>query len=210
MTMTTVLVIDDQPIVLEGCRRVLEDAGIRTVIQAGNLVSGYRLYYRRRPDVVVIDLNIRGPKLRGLSLIRRISSHGRRTRILIFSMNDDPAVVTSALEAGASGYLLKDSPSEELVKAVEQVRAGTAYLSHQLVSQIVFRGQSSRPDPLSNFTQREIHTLTLLGQGKRYSLIAEELGISYKAVVNITSRLRVKLGVSSLPELIRKAVELLS
>jgi two-component system, NarL family, invasion response regulator UvrY len=63
--MTTVLVIDDQPIVLEGCRCVLEDAGIGTVVQARNFVSGYRLYYRHRPDVVVIDLNIRGPKLLG-------------------------------------------------------------------------------------------------------------------------------------------------
>ena len=112
MTMTTVLLIDDQPIVLEGCRRILEEAEIGTVIQARNLVSGYRLYYRHRPDVIVIDLDIRGPKLRGLSLTQRISSHGRRTRILIFSMNDDPAVVTSALEAGASGYLRKDSPAE--------------------------------------------------------------------------------------------------
>jgi two-component system, NarL family, invasion response regulator UvrY len=210
MTMTTVLLIDDQPIILEGCRRVLEDAGIGNVIQARNLVSGYRLYYRHHPDVIIIDLNIRGPELRGLSLIRRIGSHGRRTRILIFSMNDDPAVVTSALEAGASGYLLKDSPSEELVKAVEQVRAGMSYLSHQLVTQIVFQGERSRPDPLSNFAQREIEVLTLLVQGKRYALIAEELGITYKTVVNITSRLRLKLGVSSLPELIRKAVELLS
>jgi two-component system, NarL family, invasion response regulator UvrY len=208
--MTTVLVIDDQPIVLEGCRRVLEDAGIRTVIQARNLVSGYRLYYRRRPDVVVIDLGIRGPKLAGLSLIRRIRSHGPRTRILIFCMNADPAVVTSALEAGASGYLLKDSPSEELVKAVEQVRAGMSYLSHQLVTQIIFRAERSQRDPLSNFTQREIETLTLLSQGKRYGLIADELGVSYKTVINITSRLRLKLGVSGLPELIRKAVELLS
>jgi two-component system, NarL family, invasion response regulator UvrY len=141
MTMTTVLLIDDQPIVLEGRRRVLEDAGIGNVIQARTLVSGYRLYYRHHSDVIIIDLNIRGPELRGLSLIRRIGLLGRRTRILIFSMNDDPAVVTSALEAGASGYLLKDSPSEELVRAVEQVRAGMSYLSHQLVTQIVFQGR---------------------------------------------------------------------
>jgi two-component system, NarL family, invasion response regulator UvrY len=125
-------------------------------------------------------------------------------------MNDDPAVVTSALEAGASGYLLKDTPSEELVKAVEQVRAGMSYLSRQLVTQIVFRGENSRLDPLSDFTQREIDTLTLLAQGKRYALIAEELGTSYKTVINTASSLRLKLGVSSLPELIRKAVELLS
>jgi DNA-binding NarL/FixJ family response regulator len=208
--MTTVLLIDDQPIVLEGCRRILEDARIGNVIQARNLVSGYRLYYRHDPDVIIIDLNIRGPELRGLSLIRRIGSHGRRTRTLIFSMNDDPAVVTTALEAGASGYLLKDSPSEELVKAVERVRAGMPYLSHQLVTQIVFQGERLRPEPLSNFARREIEVLTLLVQGKRYALIAEELGISYKTVVNIISRVRLKLGVSSLPELIRKAVELLS
>jgi two-component system, NarL family, invasion response regulator UvrY len=180
------------------------------VIQARNLVSGYRLYYRHRPDVVVIDLGLRGPKLAGLSLIRRIRSHGPRTRILIFCMNADPIVVTSALEAGASGYLLKDSPSEELVKAVEQVRAGMSYLSHQLVTQMIFREEGSRRDPLWNFTQREIEMLTLLSQGKRYNLIAEELGVSYKTVINITFRLRRKLGVSSLPELIRKAVELLS
>ena len=210
MTMTTVLLIDDQPIVLEGCRRILEDARIGNVIQARNLVSGYRLYYRHHPDVIIIDLNTCGPELRGLSLIRRIGSHGRRTRTLIFSMNDDPAVVTTALEAGASGYLLKDSPSEELLKAVEQVRAGMSYLSHQLVTQIVFQRERSRPDPLSNFAQREIEILTLLVQGKRYALIAEGLGISYKTVVNIISRVRLKLGVSSLPELIRKAVELLS
>ena len=208
--MTTVLLIDDQPIVLEGCRRVLEDAAIGNVIQARNLVSGYRLYYRHHPDVIIIDLNIRGPELRGLSLIRRIGSHGRRTRTLIFSMNDDPAVVTTALEAGASGYLLKDSPSEELVKAVERVRAGMPYLSHQLVTQIVFQGERLRPEPLSNFARREIEVLTLLVQGKRYALIAEELGISYKTVVNIISRVRRKLGVGSLPELIRKAVQLLS
>jgi len=75
---------------------------------------------------------------------------------------------------------------------------------------VIDAGKFTRPDPLSDFTQREIAVLTLLVQGKRYALIAEELGISYKTVVSITSRLRLKLGVSSLPELMRKAVELLS
>jgi two-component system, NarL family, invasion response regulator UvrY len=208
--MTTVLVIDDHPIVLKGCRRLLEDAGIETVLEARKLVSGYRLYHRHHPDVVVLDLKLRGQELGGLSLIRRISSHGPRTRILVFSMHDDPAVVTSALEAGASGYLLKDEPSEELVKAVEQVRAGMSYLSHQLAVRVVLLRKSPRPDPLADLTQRQIETLTLLSQGKPYGLIAAELGVSYKTVVNTSYQLRLKLSVGSLPELIRKAVELLS
>jgi two-component system, NarL family, invasion response regulator UvrY len=128
--MTTVPVIDDHPIVLEGCRRVLKDAGIKAVIQADNIVTGYRLYYRHCPHVVVTDLGMRGQQLRGLSLIRRISSYGSQTRILVFCMSDYPAFVISPLEAGASGYLLKDTPSEELVKAVERVRARMSYLSH--------------------------------------------------------------------------------
>jgi two-component system, NarL family, invasion response regulator UvrY len=157
--------------------------------------------------VVVIDPGMGGEKLRGLSLIQRISSRDSRTRILAFCMGSDLAVVTSALEAGASGCLLKDSPSEELVKAVERVRAGMSYLSHELATQAILRAKSSPHDQLSNLTPREIETLTLLSQGKPYGLTADELEVSYKTVVNITHRLRLRSGVSSLPELIRKAVE---
>jgi two-component system, NarL family, invasion response regulator UvrY len=208
--MTSVLLIDDHPIVLKGCRRVLEDAGVDTVLEAGDLVSGYRLCFRHHPDVVVVDLKMPGQELGGLSLIRRIRSHGPQTPILVFSMYDDPAVVTSALEAGATGYLLKDSSSEELVKAVEQLRSGKPYLSHQLALRVALLRKNPQPDPLAGLTHRQIQTLTLLSQGRPYTLIAAELGVSYKTVVNISYQLRLKLGVGSLPELIWKAVELLS
>jgi two-component system, NarL family, invasion response regulator UvrY len=208
--MTSVLVIDDHPIVLEGCRRVLKDAGIETVLEARDLVSGYRLCYRRHPDVVVIDIRMRGKEFGGLSLIRRISRHTPRPHILVLSMFDDPAIVSSALEAGAFGYLLKDAPSEELVKAVEQVRAGKPYLSHQLAVGIVMRGQNPPLDQLADLTQRQLLMLTLLSHGKSYDLIAHELGVSYKTVVNIGHQLRLKLGVGSRPELIRKALDLSS
>jgi two-component system invasion response regulator UvrY len=206
--MTSVLVIDDHPIVLKGCRRVLEDAGVQVVLEACDLVSGYRLYHRRHPDVVVIDLNMGAQDLGGLPLIRRIRLRDSRTQILVFSMHDDPAIVTSALEAGASGYLLKDCASEELARAVEQVRAGRPYLSHQVAIQVALRQSNPQPDSLANLTQREIQTLTLLSQGRSYDLIAAELGVTYKTVVNASYQLRLKLGVRSLPELILKAIEL--
>jgi two-component system, NarL family, invasion response regulator UvrY len=121
--MTSVLVIDDDPIVLKGCR-VLEDAGVQIVLEARDLVSGFRLYCRRHPDVVVMDLKMGAQNLGGLSLIRRIRLRDSRTQILVFSMHDRSAIVRSALEAGALGYLLKDCASEELARAVEQARAG--------------------------------------------------------------------------------------
>jgi two-component system, NarL family, invasion response regulator UvrY len=132
-----------------------------------------------------------------------------RTQILVFSMHDSSAIVTSAFEAGASGYLLKDCPSEELPRAVDQVRAGKPYVSHRIAVQFALRRSKSQPDALTSLTQREIKTLTLLAQGRRYDLIAAELGVSYKTVVNTSYQLRMKLGVRSLPELILKAIELL-
>jgi two-component system, NarL family, invasion response regulator UvrY len=207
--MTSVLVIDDHPIVLKACRRILEDAGVHVVLEARDLVSGYRLYYRHRPDVIVIDLKMDAQNLGGLSLIRRLRLRDSRTQILVFSMHDNPAVVTSALEAGASGYLLKDSPSEEFAMAVEQVRAGKPYISHRVAIQVALRNTNPKPDPFASLTQREIQTLTLLSQGRTYDFIALELGVSYKTVVNASYRLRLKLGVRSLPELILKAIELL-
>jgi two-component system, NarL family, invasion response regulator UvrY len=208
--MTSVLVIDDHPIVLEGCRRALRDAGIETVLEARDLVSGYRLCYRHHLDVVVVDIRMRGQEFGGLSLIRRISRHRPQTKILVFSMSDDPALVTAALEAGASGYLLKDAPSEELVKAVEQVRTGKLYLSHQLAVGVVMRRKNPQLDQLADLTRRQLQMLTLLSSGMSYALIARELGVSYKTVVNTGYQLRVKLAVSTRPELIRKALELTS
>ena len=123
-------------------------------------------------------------------------------------MYDDPALVTSALEA--FGYLLKDAPSEELVKAIEQVRAGRPYLSHQLAVGVVMRGKNPQRDQLADLTPRQLQMLTLLSRGKSYALIARELGVSYKTVVNTGYQLRVKLGVSTRLELIRKAIELSS
>ncbi len=108
--MTGVLIIDDHPIVLQGCRRMLEDAGVEPVFEARDAASGYRLY-------------LYGSGLVGLPLISRISSHDPNVRILVLSMHSDPNIVARALEAGATGYVLKDTSSEDLMEAFEKVRS---------------------------------------------------------------------------------------
>jgi len=208
--MTSVLIIDDHPIVLQGCRRMLEDAGVAVVIEARDAVSGYRVYHRHRPDVVIVDLAMQGSGLGGLPLIRRISAHDKRARILVFSMHSDPIIVARALEAGATGYVLKDTSSEELLEAFEKVRAGQPYLSHDLAMQVALVHTPARQSPRAELTPRELQTLALLAEGKPYGRIAEEINVSYKTVVNVSSQLKQKLDARNLPELIRTAVQLLS
>jgi len=208
--MTRVLIIDDHPIVLQGCRRMLEDAGVEAVLEARDPASGYKLYRRHHPEVVIVDLAMQGNGLGGLPLIRRIRGHDPRARILVLSMHSDPIIVARALEAGATGYVLKDTSSEHLLEAFQKVRAGAPYLSNDLAMQVALVHASPRQNPLADLTPRELQTLSLLAEGKAYGRIAEELHVSYKTVVNVCSQLKQKLESRNLPELIRTAVQLLS
>jgi two-component system, NarL family, invasion response regulator UvrY len=208
--MTSVLIIDDHPIVLQGCRRMLEDAGIGAVFEARDAAAGYSLYCRHDPDVVIVDLGLQDSGLGGLALIRRIKTHNPRARILVFSMHSDPIIVARTLEAGATGFVLKDTSSDELLKAFANVRAGTPYLSAELAVQVALVHTPARQNPLAELTARELQTLALLAEGKPYGRIAEELKVSYKTVANVSSQLKQKLDAHNLPELISAAVRLVS
>jgi two-component system, NarL family, invasion response regulator UvrY len=206
---TRVLIVDDHPIVLQGCRRMLQDAGAE-VIEARDVISGYRLCRRNRPDVVIIDLGMQDKGLGGLELIRRISTHDSRARILVFSMHSDPVIVVRALQAGAIGYVVKDTSAENFMKAFENVSAGSPYLSDELAMRVALTNTPARQNPLADLTPRELQALALLAEGKPYSRIAEELNVSYKTVANLSAQLKQKLDARNLPELIRAAVRLVS
>ncbi|WP_336486603.1 response regulator transcription factor [Methylobacterium nigriterrae] len=205
-TRTPVLVIDDHPIVLQGCRRVLEDAGIETIAEATSVIAGYRIFHRLRPPVVVCDLTFQGSGLAGLGLIRRMRAVEPKTHILVFSMHNDPVIVSRALEAGALGYVLKDHASGELFEAFERVRAGEVYLDRRLATEVAMLRSDARRTPESQLTPREQQILARLAQGKAYGAIAADLSVSYKTITNACSQMRQKLGVRTLAELIHVAV----
>jgi DNA-binding NarL/FixJ family response regulator len=206
--MTSVLIVDDHPIVLQGCRRVLQDRGMAPIFEARDVETADQLARQHQPDVIIVDLAMQGSGLGGLSLIRTIRASNPRARILVFSMHSDPIIVSRALQTGATGYLLKDTSSEDLVRAVESVAAGTRYLSSDLATQVAVVDAGIARNPLSDLTPRELQTLELLAQGKPYGRIAAELNISYKTVVNVCYQLRQKLDVHTLPELIRLSMQL--
>ncbi|MGB6313533.1 MAG: response regulator transcription factor [Pseudolabrys sp.] len=203
---TSVLIVDDHPILLQGCRRILEDIGVERIFEAQNIATGYRQFLRHNPKMVLVDLSFQGNGLAGLALVERIKRHNSQARILVLSMHSDPVVVTRALNAGATGYVIKDTSTEELVRAVNRVLKGLPYLSDDLSSKIVF----ARKGPLTDLTPRELQTLGLLSEGKTYSSIAAHLNVSYKTVVNICWQLRQKLAVRNLQELVSTAVRLLA
>lgn len=207
--MTRVLIVDDHPIVLQGCRRVFEDAGVECVLAASDVVSAYRIYRRHRPEIVIVDLALQGNTLAGLPLIQRIRVHDLRARILVFSMHSDPVIVSQALQAGATGYVLKDSSPAHLIEAFEAVRGGRPYLSNELAARVALSRAGAWQDPRRDLTPRELQTLGLLAEGKSYSRMADDLCVSYKTVVNTCSQLKHKLNARSLPDLIRMAVQLM-
>ena len=134
--MTSVLVIDDHPIVLHGCRRLLEDAGVPSVLEAGDVAAGYELFCRHRPDVVIVDVAMGENGLEGLSLIQRIHSHDPQAHILVLSMYRDPIIVAHALKAGANGFILKDTATEDLLNAIQTIQEGNSYLSQDLAMEV--------------------------------------------------------------------------
>ena len=140
-----------------------------------------------------------------------IASVSVTASMILVAAPADAMIVARSLEAGATGYLLKDTSSEQLVKAVQQVANGVPYLDGELAVKVALAGSRVvRRNPLSDLTPRELQVLALLADGKPYNRIADELNVSYKTVVNVSSQLKQKLEARNLPELVSTAVKLLA
>ncbi|MBR1121669.1 response regulator transcription factor [Bradyrhizobium lablabi] len=203
---TKVLIVDDHPVVLSGCRALFAgDASVR-IEEANDAKSGHRAFVQKKPDVTIIDINL--PDVSGFELMRRIRKDDPDARIIMFSMNNDPAFVVRAVDMGAQGYVSKADDPRVLVKAVRKVAAGDNFISPDLAEAVTFSGAAIKANPASQMTARELEILRLLGRGDKIVEVAEALGISYKTVANTTSLLKQKLGAKNHSDLIRIAVEM--
>ena len=172
--MSRVLVIDDHPIVLQGCRQLLADAGVDEIVLAQTLAEALNIYRKQKPEVIIIDLAMQTDMLGGLLFIQGLRKHDRLTPLLVFTMHRDPIIVRRAIELGATGYMLKDAPPEEFMTAFRMMCAGRCYLSHELASDMAFK-RVEQTDPLWGLTPRELQTLTFIAEGQTFGVIAENL-----------------------------------
>ncbi|WP_315765329.1 MULTISPECIES: response regulator transcription factor [unclassified Bradyrhizobium] len=199
-----VLIVDDHPIVASGCRAVLSGEADVVLLEASDAESGEQAFLAERPDVSVIDINL--PTVSGFELARRILAHEAGARLIMFSMNDDPAFAARAIDIGAKGYVSKSGDPNDLVEAIRQVRRGDTYLPPAIARSIAFAGPAFAQSPLAKLNPREMEILRLLSAGKSLSEIAWLIQSSYKTVANTASIIRHKLGVKTSGELVRLAI----
>ncbi|HEY6058897.1 MAG TPA: response regulator transcription factor [Candidatus Limnocylindrales bacterium] len=203
-----VLLVDDHAVVRRGLRGFLELLGDLDVVgEAGNGLEAVSEAERLRPDVVLMDLIM--PELDGLGAIGRIKSDHPEIEIVALTSFIEEDKVTAALEAGASGYLLKDADAEEVAAAVRAAHAGEVHLDPAVTRLLAqrMRERKTQPQPVEPLTERELEVLALLGKGRSNKEIATELVITERTARTHVSNILGKLGLASRTQAALYAVE---
>lgn len=201
---TTILVVDDHPIVRAGCRQLILQIPAVKIIEAETGEEGYRLFQVSYPDMVLLDITL--PGMGGLEVLRRMRASRENAKILMFSMHEDPIFASRAMQVGARGYITKNNAADHLVEAVENVLAGRTYLSPDVAQQLAMLNIGAGTSSLSDLSRRELEILRLLGEGKSMTEMSGVLGISYKTVANNLTQIKSKLSISKTAELMRFAI----
>ncbi|MDH3694025.1 MAG: response regulator transcription factor [Gammaproteobacteria bacterium] len=205
---TRVILADDHKIVLDGLRALLEKQPcVEIVDEVQDGLSALESTRKNHPDIVVMDSSM--PEMNGIEATRRICSEIENVKVLSLSMHSENRFVLAALEAGASGYLLKDCASEELLLALRTIKSGQVYLS-PAITRTALDGYKSidtqRPTVFSILTEREREVLQLLAEGFATKEIAERLDLSLKTIGTHREHLMEKLEIHTIAGLTKYAI----
>jgi DNA-binding NarL/FixJ family response regulator len=207
--MITVVLVEDHTIVRQGFKLVLAaDKELSLVGEASDGLEAVRLVETKQPNVLVLDLMI--PRLHGLEVIRQVRASNPETKIIVLSMHADEPYVVEALRNGASGYVLKDCTSADLVKAVRHVNGGRRYLSPAVadmaLSALIARPGEEDLDVFDTLTNRERLVLQLAAEGNSSTEIGGKLFISPRTAETHRTNLMRKLSLRSQTDLVRYAI----
>jgi DNA-binding NarL/FixJ family response regulator len=191
--MTRVVVVDDQELVRTGFAMILEKAGLEVVGQGADGEEGVTLALEHRPDVVLMD--VRMPGVDGIEATRRITAEAESPRVLVLTTFDLDEYVFAAVEAGASGFVLKDVAPDDLVHAVRVVARGEAMLAPALIRRLLerFARRGTAAAPATPLSEREAGVARLVARGLSNAEIAADLFLSEATVKTYVSRLLTKL-----------------
>jgi DNA-binding NarL/FixJ family response regulator len=200
----SVMLADDHAVVRDGLRALLEAGNdLQVVGVAGNGREAVAEALRLRPDIVIMDIAM--PELDGVEATRRIVEKSPETRVLILSMYLSAEHIYRALQAGAQGYVLKESAGEEVVDAIRALRAGKRYLSHRITETVIddYLREGTNVSPLDSLSLRERDVLQLVVEGRTNAAIAQALSLSPKTVETYRARIMKKLKVRDTVELVK-------
>lgn len=203
--MSDIYLVDDHAMMRDGLRAVLESAGHRVVGESADLTAALAEIVRLQPQVLLLDLQL--GERSGLELLEQLQDRALPVRTIVLTMVAQPAPVAQALRLGAAGYVLKGSPSEEVLAAVRAVLAGRRHLGPEVADLAADAlAAASAPTELSKLSARERQVITMVVRGQSSAAIGEALHLSPKTVDSYRSRLMAKLGVADVPALVRLAI----
>jgi DNA-binding NarL/FixJ family response regulator len=203
---TSILLVDDHPVVRQGYRRVLEhQSDFRVVAEADSATSAYSAFKQHSPDIVVMDISMPGAS--GLEAIRNIRLRDSRARILVFSMHTEAALVKAAFGAGASGYVTKSNEPAVLIQAIRSVARGERSMSDDIAHILAAESLTPSRSALDHLGEREIEILRQFAAGFTTEQIAANLNLSIKTVQNYHYLIKTKTGMRTDAQLARLAAE---
>jgi len=212
MSKTTIILVDDHVLIREGLSQLLLTfENVNVVGEASDGYEAIKLAEKLKPDIMIVDISM--PKLRGVEAIKEIKRVSPLTRILVLSMHDREEYIKQSLKNGASGYILKNSASEELKSALKFVLKGQIYLSPAISKSIVSNWLSEsiagggKKDREGLLTNREREVLKLLAEGYRNKEIANLLHVSVKTIETHRYRIMEKLELQNFAALVKYAIK---
>jgi len=204
--MTRIIIADDHTLFRFGLKQMLESfAGIAVVAEAANAEQTLAVAAAVEADLLISDLTM--PGVSGMQLIEQLHRQHPALPLLILSMHDEPATVRRALQAGATGYITKESSPDMLHSAVRHVAAGERFIPPSVAEAMAFESVQPTSLPHETLSQRERQIFRLIAQGVMLSQIAEQLHLSPKTVTTHKTHLMEKLGIGNNADLIRYAIE---
>jgi len=194
--MIRIVLVDDHTLVRTGLRLILEQQPDMEIAgEADDGERGLTLIKRVQPDIALVDVHM--PRFSGVEVTERVRRAKLKTRVVILTMAGDAPFPRRLLDAGASGYLTKGCPADELLKAVRQVADGRRYIGSDIAQQMALESMHDTASPFTELSARELEVAMMLAQGRTAQVIAGRLKLSAKTVATYKYRLFEKLGIDN-------------
>lgn len=204
-----ILIVDDHPLVREWLTNLLcQQPDFQVCGEAGRAAEALDLITAAAPDVAIVDLTLAGGS--GLELIKSLKAGCPQVAVLVLSMHDENLYAERALRAGASGYIMKSEATQKIIHAIRTVIRGDVYVSEAVASRLAKRLVGGRQGistlPVAELSDRELEVFQLLGRGYSTRQISEHLNVGFKTVQSYSARIKEKLNLANINELMREAI----
>jgi DNA-binding NarL/FixJ family response regulator len=207
---SSIFIVDDHPIVRQGLALLINrEPDLAVCGDAVETGSALRLIEEIGPDLVIVDISLSGRD--GLDLLKTIRARDLNLPVLILSMLDELLYAERALRAGASGYIMKQEATEQVLIAIRRILGGEVYVSDRMANKMLHRFVGDAPlgerSPIGGLTDRELEVFRLIGEGHGTRQIAEELHVSIKTVETYQAHIKEKLSLKNSRELVQRAIQ---